>query len=72
MGKESFRTLRMIESPMANTAPRGSDSEASTVKKIPRTITILGGFINNLEERKRKGRVKMSSSFPSFFLKPPN
>lgn len=54
MGKKSFRTLRMVESPMTNTAPRGTDGEASTIKKIPRAISILGSFINNLRREKRR------------------
>jgi hypothetical protein len=48
MSKKGFRTLRMVKSPVTNTAPRGPDREASTVKKIPRAIAILGSFIDNL------------------------
>ena len=44
----------MIESPMADTAPGGTDGEASTIKKIPRAVSILGGFINNLRREKRR------------------
>ena len=54
MGKESFRTLGMIEGPVADTAPRGPDGEASTIKKVPRPVAILGSFINNLKRKERR------------------
>ena len=44
----------MIESPMADTAPRGPDREAATIKEIPRAITILGSVINYLQGKERR------------------
>lgn len=49
MGKKGFRTLRMVESPMAHTTPRGPDGEAPTVEKITWAVAILGSFVDNLE-----------------------
>ena len=33
--------------------PRGPDGEASTIKKVPRPVAILGSFINNLKRKER-------------------
>lgn len=66
MGKKGFRTLRMVESSMAHTAPRGPDGEAPTVEKIARAIAVLGSFVDNLQ---REGTCHSDSFLPSAYPK---
>ena len=59
----------MIEIPMAHTAPRGSDGEATTIKKVPRPVAILGSFINNLRGKEKRD-LMIGPFIPIDFLKP--
>lgn len=66
MGKIGFRTLRMVESPVTHTAPRGPDGEAPTVEKIARAVAVLGSFVDNL---KREGTCHSDSFLHSTYPK---
>lgn len=62
MGKKGFRTLRMVERPMAHTTPRGPDGKAPAVEKVAWAVAILGGFVDNLE---REGTCHSDSFLPN-------